>query len=348
MSKTYYKYTLTDEQKPLIEYIDQHKRIICLDNVYLQFINIYDKKNLNILYQKCKKSYTLYCLGINEVSLYTELTEDKMKIIHNINDSDNHLTFRLKTSKTFQNIINTDEINVCITKNKLLRNIIHKIGNPILGLNANIYNDIYYTNLNNLLKDYVDTDICIYNQENDDSVGIENSIIKINENTCEYIHKSFIDEHVQKSIFEGINFIPDTKFYFNDIVIYKLHIIDLSNDHFIINQKSNHLFKQKFLDNSVFIDFNGKLRNYQDKFYIYVDLSSKGDYKEALFNLYNILYQVKDNKSSLILFNNIDNITSSMIKTENQNYYRNMLLSKIDYICCNKNTALPFQCLIND
>ena len=61
----------------------------------------------------------------------------------------------------------------------------------------------------------------------------------------------------------------------------------------------------EFLSTSVLVDFHSLGFSCRDKCLAYVDLSSSGDYKEALFNLYNVFYEIRRLPHTKILFYNL-------------------------------------------
>ena len=88
-----------------------------------------------------------------------------------------------------------------------------------------------------------------------------------------------------------------------------------------------------YLMNSIFIDFGGHNINMMDKFYGYVDLSEKGNPREALFNLYNVLHQLKEIEcSNVIVFNYFKN---------KEGYYRT-LYDRLIRCSGGKETIIPY------
>ena len=334
--------TFTTDIDTIVDSLKDNKRIITLDNVFMQFINLYDVINFNKLLKNIyNPTYTIYCLGISELLLYSQMNEDEMQNLNSIIGIENY-TFRLKrNNNTCPEHIYQSTIDICITQNKILRDIIHKIGNPIISFNANIYSDLYYTNIDQLLDAYVDTDIDIlYDEKTRHNIGLENSVLSLDNTEINVIHRGLMN-NINDNTINGIQ-LNDTCVIPVDFLkkkyISQLSVIDIN-----INYPDSviKLFKTKYMDNSVFIDFNKQMLKFQHMYDVYVDISPSGCFKEAVFNLYNILHQIKDLKYNTLLLNNID------FNGTNSDEYKNDLKKKYEYISNNKMVILPYSVLIN-
>lgn len=90
---------------------------------------------------------------------------------------------------------------------------------------------------------------------------------------------------------------------------------------------------KEFLGKCVLVDFNALASKHRDQCLAYVDLSSTGDYKEALFNLYNIFYEVRHLPHTKMLFYNLQFIS---------NRYNDVLWTKITALTQGKTIGIPF------
>ena len=274
------KFKNTNDLNVIVSEIDKGNRFLLNNNVYLQFISIYNEKIFSTLHKKLGLSYTIYVLSIEALKLYCSIDEKNLEILQIIvNNSNIDYTFQLpKISKFLPLHIEENTINICITKNKTLSNIICKISEPLIGFNANIKNEIYFTNQEDVSNEYIDTDIYEYNSCNNNK-GFENTILSFDNNIIITIHKGYYDKILQnidiydKSV-SDISRLDSVQIYLVDIIDINLdEMISKENKFFIINQ-----LKSKYIDNCIFIDFNQKMSNYKNLFPVYVDSSSDGIY----------------------------------------------------------------------
>ena len=332
----------TNDLNVIVREIDKEKRFILNNNVYLQFISIFNEKIFSTLHKKLGLSYTIYILSIETLKLYCSIDEHNLEKLKNIvNTSDIDYTFQLpKISKFLPSYIEESNINICITKNKNLTDIIYKITEPLIGFNANIKNDIYYTNHEDIINEYIDTDIFEYSCGNNNNKGFENSILSFDndDNNIIIIHKGYYDKILQNvNISDRFN---SDMFKLDFIQIYLVDIIDINLDE--ISQENKNMilnqFKSKYLSNCAFIDFNQKMLNYKHLFSAYVDSSSDGNFEEAIFNFYSIIHQIMKTGINTILINNPDH------NVKNNDIFKNILLNKYNHI--SSSLVLPYDIFI--
>ena len=332
------KYRTTSDINNIVEELDKDKRFLLNNNVYLQFIDIHNNSIFSTLHKKLELSYTIYVIGIEALKLYSLLEEEDLKIIKKIIDTSSiDYTFCLpKNSNYLPSHLENSTINICVTKYKILNNILYKMGGSLIAFNANIKNDIYYTNIQDVFNEYIDTDILIYKTQNSSSSGLENSILTVKNKKIEILHKGYYD-----NIFTMFDVIDVSLSYHNnysDMKFYLVDIIDIPLDETMKHEHKDLIIKQfqnKYLDNSAFIDFNQRMLNFRNMFSIYVDSSCEGNYEEAVYNMYSIIYQIMKSGCKEILINNIS-------YTENDyDIFRNILFDKYNTLSYSK-LILPF------
>lgn len=333
------KYKITENLDDIVLNLKQQKRVLINDDgVIIQAINICDTYNFkNILNHSKNKNFTIYCLGINQANNFVDIDLTKDKLIIDLLNC-NQVTLNLKSSNLVYNLLNQDYINITIPKNEVLRNLLQKLGTTIIGFNSNLFNDYYYTDINQLLNDYSNTDITILNQ-NTKITNIENSILKKNDiRNFIFISKGFYDIKLNNILQENNINLSDEITEFNiDKNVYLFNILIDEDDCFGFKNVDNiDNILRSYLSKTILIDFNKKYVKYQNFFGVYVDLSESGDYKEALFNLYNIFVQIKNFKFNLFIRNFLN-------EDINNNSFINTLQNKIINITKNQIMTMPLQ-----
>lgn len=309
-------YTLTSSINHVIEKLNNNKRVIIpTESVYLQVISLIDIDNFKKL--KLLSSYTLYCLNKNDFLQYVntdKYTEIELSLIDKLLDLNKPLTLNLYSKNL---CINDEKINISISLSKTMNSIMHGIGFPLIGFNCNINttqkNPFYFTNINHVMDKYYSCDILIFNKSIETEKTIENSIYEINNNKVKMIHSGsslpkFVN--IEDNYFQEYklpkNLLKDKKFF-------KLVICELNND--IIPEKySNELINSinTYINQVAIIDFNSYLIKIKDKANSYVDLSESGDINEALFNFYNVIYQVSELDINIIMIYNFELLISDV------------------------------------
>ena len=307
-------YTLTESIKDIIEKLNNNKRVIIpTESVYLQVISLIDMDNFNKL--SLLSSYTLYCLNKNDFLQYVnteKYTEIELSLINKLLD----LNIPLSLNLFIKNLPFSDEkINISISFSKTMNSIMHGIALPLIGFNCNIdinhKKTFYYTNIDNVLDKYYSSDILIFNKSIETDKTIENSIYDITDNKIKMIHTgsslpsllnidhNYIQEYEWKNTFKNKK-------------IFKLVICEMNND--ILPEKCNKLSNliNTYLNQVAIIDFNSNLIKMKDKAYAYVDLSERGDLNEALFNFYNVIYQVCELDINIVMINNFEAVKSDI------------------------------------
>ena len=220
---------------------------------------------------------------------------------------------------------NGDYVGLRAPNNAAIQKLIRYTGFPIAAPSANISGKTSSTCLDHIFKYFNDVKINIIDDENYISKhGIESTIILFDNKTIKIMRPGFITRtDIEKCINEAYNasteFSKPTIIDFennvatNDIEEQKdqvspgqfrahycpekpLYILNVVNFNAVM-QFEDHIQElkektAKYLYRTALIDFNGFARKYRDKFMAYVDLSEGGDFKEAMFNLYNVFHEI--------------------------------------------------------
>jgi L-threonylcarbamoyladenylate synthase len=255
--------------------------------------------------------------------IYTKLNPLETSIVESLTNTfwPGPLTILVKKSSYVLDAIsaNTDWVALRSPKHPVIRKLIEKSMVPIVAPSANISGKITSTYKDHVLKYFKHTDVSVIIDENPSTIGIESTIVKINNNQIDIVRPGLITKediqtclktipnitisHVHISSqaeYPGSNishYTTDKKTLMFNFISYNT----LNNSSDEITQSIKNVTKE-YLNQSAIIDFNKKNQQYYDYFAAHVDLSESGDLNEALFNLYNILHQLNtiDIKNILI------------------------------------------------
>lgn len=333
------KYRVTSDTNIIVEELDNSKRFLHNTNVYQQFIDIHNREIFSKLHETLGLSYTIYTIGVETLQLYSSIEKEDFELIKKIiNTSSIDYTFCLPSNlKYLPSHIQSTTINICVTSDKALSNILYKTGDSLIAFNANIKNDIYYTNQQDVFNEYIDTDILIFKNINENNPkGLENSILSINNQKIEILYKAYYDDIFIKSNIVDLS--PTDCGNYEDMKFHLVNIMDIPLDEKMKPEYRDIIIKQfqnKYINHSAFIDFNQSMSNYKNMFSIYVDSSCNGDYEEAIFNMYSIIYQIMKSGCTKILINNIDYIR------KDNNIFENILFDRYK-ILSSSTIMLPF------
>jgi L-threonylcarbamoyladenylate synthase len=260
------------------------------------------------------------------------------------------ITFLVKKSKYVNNkcTAGSKYVGLRCPQNKLARDLISLSGVPIAAPSANISGKVSSTTFDHVFGYFKDNkDITIIKTEEPCLLGIESTIIKIDNNTVSIVRPGIIVEQEIKDALLNLDIevkvdIPLTQSvnpgsHINHYQIDKKVVLaNFMSDESLNDDLSKFNIMKAinyYLMTSIFIDFGGHNLKMMDKFYGYVDLSEKGDPKEALFNLYNVLHQLNDiDCSNIIVFNFYKN---------KKGYYR-ALYDRLIRCCGGKEIIIPY------
>ena len=294
----------------------------------------------------------LHISNIQMAETLIDINENEHKIFKTLAEEfwPGPVTFLLKKSRYVNDICTagSEYVGIRCPQNKIARNLIYLSGVPICAPSANISGKASSTTTSHVLSYFKDNkDITIITTDEPCQFGIESTIIKIETGKVTVMRPGIITgtdiERVLKNLdirilidiplTQSINPGSDINHYQIDK---KVALVNFMAD----NELNTGLEKynimktiEYYLMNSIFIDFGGNNLNLIDKFYGYVDLSEKGDPKEALFNLYSVLHQLKDIEcSNIIVFNFYKN---------KKGYYRT-LYDRLIRCCGGKEILIPY------
>lgn len=307
-------YILTESIKEVNEKLNNNKRVIIpTESVYLQVISLIDIDNFKKL--SLLSDYTLYCLNKNDFLQYInteKYTEIELSLINQLLDLNIPLTLNLY-SKNLP--FNNQKINISISFSKTMNSIMHGLGFPLIGFNCNIdtkqKKTFYYTNINHILDKYYSSDILIFNKPIETNKALENSIYDISNNKIKMIQSgSSLPSllNIKNTYFEEYKLKNQLKKKF-----FKLVICQLDNN--LLPEKYNNELNNSiniYLNQVAIIDFGSYLIKMKDKANAYVDLSETGDLNEALFNFYNVIYQVCELDINVVMIYNFEGIKSDI------------------------------------
>ena len=242
----------------------------------------------------------------------------------------NNITF----TEPFQNLVALQS-----PKNKIFRTLISYSGLPIATSSANIFKSCSSTSFEHV-KHYFgnNTDITIIKSDKPCKIGTETTIIKIVNNNISIVRNGIITKEQINKVLENELTTPIVfnipKFSHYQINKYMSLVLFINND--ILDKSSHKVDITKtlnyYLMNHIFIDFGGKNIDKIKKFYGYVDLSEKGDIKEALYNLYDVLHKIqKIDCKKVMIFNYCKN-KDGLYRTLYDRLYR---------ICNGKELLIP-------
>ena len=312
--------------------------IFPMETVYGIGANGLDSTSVNKIYEIKKRSpknpVILHCLGFEDSIPFLNLTEIEKNIYTKLSKKfwPGPLTIVAKSSDIIPNIVkaNGDYVAFRAPSNKIVRKLIQYASVPIAVSSANISGKTSSTCLEHVLK-YFDLNkttilndkdyICTY--------GIESTVVKIDGSNLTILRKGIITKSDIEIYLSKLDlpFNPIIKYnekhdetdlsspgllkshYCPDKPLYILNIVDYGDLIDIRKYKENiKNVLDEYLDSSILIDFNSLANKYKDKFMGYVDLSVNGDFKEAIFNLYNVFHQVSQIKCKKLFIYNFNYI----------------------------------------
>jgi len=355
--------TDNESLKKLSEKILDNRLIIFpTESVYKIGCSIFNPSTIHKLHKIQKPDYdtpiTIQCMGFYDASTMTDMTGIEKDIFKSITGKfwPGNLTILLKANDIIDTSLKTKDgfIYVSASKNHVIQKLLQFSQSPIASFSANLSEDIGSTCIDHIYNYYSGYDIDVIDDEYVSVDGIEDTIICITNNDISLVRsgimqfdsiKTYLDENVQNITFNSyMEYPPYDRVYHNDDIlkniilkkpVYKLNFIDFDD-----LSKNSELIEltSKYLQNSVLIDFNKLAARYKDKFVGYVDLSEAGDYKEVLFNIYNIFHQLVYIECEKIFIYNFEQLG-------NENHYNKLIWNKINSITNGKGIEVPIQFL---
>jgi L-threonylcarbamoyladenylate synthase len=332
-------YTSTDKNLRLLgEKITNSELVIFpTETVYGIGGNLFSKTAIENIYKIKNRPTTnpliVHCLGQYDASTLIEINELENKIFSSLINtfSPGPITYLLKSSENIPDYIRnvSDYVAIRFPKNKILRSLIQYSGVPICAPSANISTRTSSTSLEHVYKYFRNTKINIIN-DNDYVCehGIESTIIKIENNILTIMRQGAILLKDIEEFIKTYNTKNDSTIILKDTLNkpicpgqYKLHyspnkptyilnIIDFNSSELKFPKNLKDI-TNKYLSETILIDFNSLGFKYRNLFLGYVDLSKSGDMKEAMFNLYNVFHQTDSLNCTKILVYNFSFVKDS-------------------------------------
>lgn len=257
----------------------------------------------------------VHCLGIYDSLTLCNLSSTEETIFTQLAKKfwPGPLTMVVKSKNIVSKLVTagSDYVAIRVPNQKTTLNFIKKAGVPIAAPSANISGKTSSTTIEHLKNYFNSKNIGIINDDNYIcQYGVESTVIKINENNITILRPGIITKNDIQSSLEDLDESiivshqnlkehdsnspgQDIFHYCPEKPVFILNVVDIDlkyNDSSLEKElmvKTGHYFK-----NSILIDFNSLGFKYRKKFLGYVDLSKNGDFKEALYNVYNVFHQI--------------------------------------------------------
>lgn len=273
------------------------------------------KKIFDIKRRNLSNPLIVHCLGIYDSLTICNLNNVENVIFKQLAKSfwPGPLTMVVKSKGIVSKLVTADSnfVGVRVPNNRTTLSFIRKCGVPIAAPSANISGKTSSTTLEHIKNYFNNKNISIINDENYIcKYGIESTIIKIEDNNITILRPGIITKNDLQNNFNktklNVNISyknelskivnspgQDVSHYCPDKPVYILNILDINinpGDQTLYNEI--HSKTEKLLQHIILIDFNSLCYKFRKKFLGYVDLSNNGDFKEALFNIYNVFHQI--------------------------------------------------------
>lgn len=324
--------------KKLVKLLNNELIILPKENVWTICTDMFNL-NINLMFKNIVNEYkniTINCLNSDHAKIFCDLNE-KEEIIYNELSKKfwpGTLKLILKPSKIVpKNLIKNGYILIACPKLKIFRDLLKITNNPICSIKAKKNGDICLTSIDHILSYYKFEDLNICNIDYTCKYGIDSTILKIKNDNIIVKQKGLIST----KDFSNFNF--NIKYNLELNSLYKIPLFLLTIIDFNIKFQSNHTKEikaktKKYLNNCILIDFNQIYKLYEDLFLGYVDLSKKGDYLEAIHNLYDVIYQAKKLNCARVFITNLSYKTGNI---------KEILFSKINELSNQRNMTIPLE-----
>ncbi len=329
----------------------QENKLVILpsNNTYLCCTNLFNQESIEFLLEvfRCKPSdLVVYTLTFDIIKLFTNLNSSNIELIETIiKEFDTDLIdFNLKLNDNVPIFIKKyNNLKFNISKNDTLSKFIKYANMPIIGIPVkHPQYDIYCVDSEQIQHsfNYIGIDILLGKEPCKN--GILPTEIEIdNEITIHRRGLLTIDDLKDKypnHIINEKDMVEDTiKSNKKKGILFNLMKVDMVIDETNLNYIKNiRKVFEYYLHNSVVIDFGSRNRIFSYNAAGYVDLSETSNIKEAIYNIYNVLYQVNtmEDVSNILIFDYYSYKKESIYKT---------LSNILDNYCNNLKMVIPLE-----
>ena len=324
------------------------------ETVYGIGSNALDENSINKIYKiknrPLNNPLIVHCLGYYDAKSLINISNEDDIVFKNLTEEfwPGPLTIVLKASEIIPKNVtcNTNYVGIRAPKHNCIRTLIQYAQVPIAAPSANLSGKVSSTCIEHVKKYFESYNINIINDNNYIcDIGIESTVIKLENLNLTILREGFIcysDLEMFCNKYKNLNLLDKPNLeknispgqflshYCPDKPLYILNLINYPNDYFLNRYEEIKKLTENYLKNSILIDFNSICVKYQNKFLGYVDLSKNGDFKEAMFNLYNVFHQLNNLSCDKIFIYNFSIISNCYSKTlwdkinkasENKNIY---------------------------
>lgn len=298
----------------------------------------------------------MHVLNWEGAKIYTNLNEIETKIAETVTKKfwPGPLTILVRKSDYVIDEVcaKSDYVALRSSSNSILRNLIEKSMVPIVAPSANLSGKVTSTCKDHVLRYFENSNVSIITDNNPSQIGVESTIIKIENNNIDIVRPGLITRNDISKCFDDGSIKIDEK-----LLTHQQSSPGSSISHYTTNKKT-YMFNftdigvsleqygdklenikestKQYLSNCALIDFNKINSQYYQHFGAHVDLSESGDLKEAIYNLYNVLHQLNTISVKIILIFDFWSNKEGLYKTIFDRFYRSSegkhLIIPIDFI----------------
>ena len=284
----------------------------------------------------------MHVLNWDGAKLYTNLNDLETKLCKLLTDKfwPGPLTILVKKSSYVINEVcaGNNWVALRASNHRVLRKLIEKSMVPIVAPSANISGKVTSTYKDHVINYFKNNDISIITEDEPSNIGIESTIVKIDNNDISIVRPGFITKEdiinclseIQNINITQLNLLQQTNSPGSDISHYTTNKKTYMFNFEIFNKfNGNNAYSEQiknttreYLKQCAIIDFKQINSKYYDYFGAHVDISESGNLNEALFNLYNVLHQINLTDIKVILIFDFWSNKNGLYNTIYDRFYR--------------------------
>lgn len=321
-----------ESREKIIECLSSGEVVIMPSNgVYTINTNLFNERAIKKLYMMKEKdtikAMSVYVYDWAMARVLTNLNEEETKIIEIITQKfwPGPLTIIVGSNESYVSsyYISEHTISLECPDHEIPRYVLKYNEMPLLVTTANTVNNIHSVCGEHINK-YFGTisDITFINSDTVPKYGIRNTIIKIKDKNITFIRHGIITEEDVRNECElhELDVVIDTELlvspnYENSKIAVLGKFIQGDPIDKTIEIENLDRSIELYLNNSVFVDLGKRNTNIKEFCTGYVDLSEGDNIKEALFNINNVLHQLKDIQCKNVIFFNFYKSKEGLYKT---------------------------------